>query len=67
MFLLRMRALCTAWRQVWCLYMFDTVSILKEPGAARPGPPQLMMAFTGDGQLNPAILAARDERLGARP
>jgi len=47
--------------------MFDTVSILKEPGAARPGPPQLMMAFTGDGQLNPAILAARDERLGARP
>lgn len=30
-----------------------------------PGPPQLMMAFTADGQLNPALLEARDKRLGA--
>lgn len=48
------------------LLMSGAVLFLNEPGAARIGPPQLMMAFTGDGQLNPAILAARDERLGAR-
>ncbi|KAK9832660.1 hypothetical protein WJX81_008441 [Elliptochloris bilobata] len=28
------------------------------------GPPHLMMAFTADGQLNPALLEARDKRLG---
>ncbi|TNM70485.1 DUF1264 domain-containing protein [Streptomyces sp. NP160] len=28
------------------------------------GPPQLMMAFTGDGQLRPELLDARDARLG---
>ena len=30
-----------------------------------PGEPKLMMAFTADGQLNPALLEARDRRLGA--
>ena len=29
------------------------------------GEPKLMMAFTADGQLNPALLEARDRRLGA--
>lgn len=28
------------------------------------GPPQLMMGFTGDGQADPALVAARDSRFG---
>ena len=28
------------------------------------GPPQLMMGFTGDGQADPALIAARDSRFG---
>ena len=28
------------------------------------GPPQLMMAFTAPGQLDPALLMARDEKYG---
>jgi hypothetical protein len=28
------------------------------------GPPQLMMAATGDGQVDPAVVAARDEEYG---
>lgn len=28
------------------------------------GPPQLMMAFTAPGQLDPALLKARDEKYG---
>ena len=28
------------------------------------GPPQLMMAFTGDGQIDPKLIEARDKREG---
>ena len=30
----------------------------------RAGPPQLMMAFTAPGQLDPSLLKARDEKYG---
>ena len=35
---------------------------MKENDDCVTGPPQLMMAFTKDGQLSPGLLASRDER-----
>ncbi|CAL8461001.1 g532 [Coccomyxa elongata] len=51
-----MEALMTTYGKTWHTWQVDL-------GHKVPlGPPQLMMAFTKDGQLSPNLLASRDER-----
>jgi hypothetical protein len=53
-----MRDLATTYGKTWHTWQIDR-------GDQLPlGIPQLMMGYTRDGQLNPALISARDQRLG---
>jgi hypothetical protein len=57
-----MDQLASTYGKVWYVWHTNRATV---PGADVPlGEPALMMAFTADGQLDPALLAARDRRLG---
>ncbi|ONG56118.1 hypothetical protein BKE38_06820 [Pseudoroseomonas deserti] len=55
---LAMRRLASTYGKTWHTWQVDRGDTLPL------GIPQLMMGFTGDGQLDPARVAARDRRLG---
>ncbi|WP_419899127.1 OBAP family protein [Roseomonas sp. USHLN139] len=55
---LAMRRLATTYGKTWHTWQVDRGDTLPL------GIPQLMMGFTADGQLDPALVAARDRRLG---
>lgn len=52
------RSLATTYGKTWHMWQVDRGDTLPL------GIPQLMMGYTGDGQLDPALVTARDQRLG---